>query len=62
LNLFAETGDILLIQPKKDVTEEVCLLLKFFDNIDNKEKIFVLNVGKSINKGIYLRSWDDFRV
>jgi len=62
LNLFAETGDILICQPKKDVTNDICLLFKLVDMIENKEEVYVLSVATSINKGIFLRPWDDFRI
>ena len=48
MNLFAETGDILLCETKKDVYNEIYLIIKLVDNIEKKEKIFVLSVAENI--------------
>jgi len=48
LKLTAETGDILLCQPKKDTTNDICLIFKLGDAFDNKEEIYVLSVGTNL--------------
>lgn len=67
----AEVGDLILCQTKKGkmkmvsaaVPDQIGIIVKLRDdNLQDKDEVFILKVGQSINRPIILQSWREFRV